>query len=102
MDKKISVIIPAYNAAQYLPETIQSVLAQTHPVSEIILLDDGSTDNTKEVVSHFKQVSYFWQPNKGTATALNEAIKKASGDYLAFLDADDLWLPEKIKLQQDA
>lgn len=99
MDKKISVIIPAYNAANYLPDTIQSIRAQIPSVDEIILMDDGSIDNTKEVISHFRDVSYFWQPNSGTATALNEAMKKASGQYLAFLDADDLWLPGKLNTQ---
>lgn len=101
MNRKISAIIPAYNAGLYLSETIESILNQTVPVYEIILVDDGSTDQTKEIVAGFKGVNYFWQPNSGTAAALNEGIKRASGDCFAFLDADDLWLPDKISIQAD-
>jgi glycosyltransferase involved in cell wall biosynthesis len=102
MKKKVSVIIPAYNAARYLTETLESVHNQTVTVDEIILMDDGSTDFTKDLISDFRDVKYFWQPNSGTAIALNEAIKKASGDYFAFLDADDLWIADKISLQLKA
>lgn len=100
--EKISVVIPAFNAGSLLGEAIESVLAQSYPVSEIIIVDDGSTDNTKEVVSQYVQrtthdVKYIYQPNKGPAAARNKGIKKAGGDYIAFLDSDDLWLPEKIE-----
>jgi glycosyltransferase involved in cell wall biosynthesis len=101
MKATISVILPAYNAGKYIGEALQSILVQTIPVDEIIVVDDGSTDNTKEVVSSFP-VRYLYQTNKGTAAALNAGIEQASGDYLAFLDADDIWMPQRLYLQLQA
>lgn len=98
MKAKISVIVPAYNAGKYIGEAIKSILDQTISIHEIIVIDDGSTDNTKEVVSNFP-VRYFYQTNKGTAAALNAGIEQSSGEYLAFLDADDLWMPQRLNLQ---
>lgn len=99
---KLSIIIPTYNRAQYLREAIDSVLSQTYRDFEIIVVDDGSTDNTKEVAKKWElldKVKYFYQENKGPAAARNRGIKEAMGDYIAFLDADDLWLPEKLEKQ---
>ncbi len=104
MNKLVSVIIPTHNFAEYISESIDSVLAQTYRGFEIIIVDDGSTDNTKEVVEKWGQsdkVRYFYQENKGPGAARNRGIKESKGDYIAFLDADDLWLPEKLKKQMD-
>lgn len=100
-DRRISVVIPAYNASQYIAMAIDSVLDQTHRVDEIIVVDDGSTDKTQEVVARYedKGVRYVRQPNQGSACARNTGIALASGKYIAFLDADDFWLPNKINQQ---
>lgn len=101
MKAKISVILPAYNAGKYIGEALQSIINQTVPVYEIIVVDDGSTDHTKEIVSDFP-ARYIYQTNKGTAAALNAGIEQSSGDYLAFLDADDIWMPQRLYLQLQA
>lgn len=96
----VSVIIPAYNAEKYIKEAIESVLNQTYKNIELIVVDDGSTDNTAEIVKKYlndPRVKYIYQENKGLAGARNTGIKKAKGDYIAFLDADDFYLPEKIE-----
>ncbi len=99
---KVSVIIPAYNSARFLPETIESVLAQTYKDYEIIVVDDGSTDNTREILApYFDKIKYIYQQNQGAAKARNTAIKHSQGEYIAFLDADDVWLPEKLHIQVD-
>jgi len=97
---KISVIIPTHNRAHLVCETIDSVLTQTYTNYEIIVVDDGSTDNTKEVLERYgKKIRYFYQENQGQATASNYAVRQSKGDYLAFIDDDDLWLPEKLEQQ---
>jgi glycosyltransferase involved in cell wall biosynthesis len=96
----VSAVIPCYNYGRYLDRAIESILAQTHPVSEIIIVDDGSSDNTREVTASFgDRVRYIFQENRGRAAARNHGVRAASGDWIAFLDADDRWLPEKIELQ---
>ena len=96
----ISVIIPAYNAERHIDRAIDSVLAQTHQPDEIIIVDDGSTDNTAAVVKKYgSQVHYIHQQNAGCSAARNTAIKAATADWIAFLDADDQWLPQKLQLQ---
>jgi glycosyltransferase involved in cell wall biosynthesis len=96
----ISVIIPVYNGERYLAETIDSVLAQTCLPSEIIVVDDGSTDATAAVGKRYaSQLSYDRQPHRGLAVTLNRGIQLARCDLLAFLDADDLWLPTKLEKQ---
>lgn len=96
----ISVIIPAYNAEKFITETINSVLAQTYNNIEIIVVDDGSTDSTIEKVKLFgDKVNIFSQPNSGVSKARNFAVEKSKGELLAFVDADDLWLPTKIEKQ---
>lgn len=98
----ISVVIPAYNAGRYLGRTIDSVLAQTFGAQEIIVVDDGSTDNTAEVVARYESgVKYIRQDNAGASVARNTGIEAATGEWIAFLDADDEWLPEKLKLQTE-
>jgi len=100
---KISVIIPTYNKAQYLKEAIESVLNQAYKEIEVIVIDDGSTDDTGEVIKSFDdtRIIYFFQKNKGPAAARNSGLKKAKGRYVAFLDSDDLWLSGKLKRQMD-
>lgn len=99
---QVSVIVPTYNSAQYISEAIDSVFNQTYEDWEIIVVDDGSTDNTKEVLRKYSsKIGYFYQENKGPSSARNKGIKSAKGKYIAFLDADDMWMPEKLKLQMD-
>ncbi len=97
MKTQVSIIIPTYNHAKYLPDAIKSCLAQTYPDIEIIVVDDDSTDNTREVVARYSQVTYIHQPNQGPATARNTGWRQSRGAYLQFLDADDLLLPTKIE-----
>lgn len=99
-NKKVSVIIPVFNAEAFLREAILSVLNQTHPPYEVVVVDDGSTDGSADVAKAFSgTVQYYYQPNSGHIFARNTGIEKASGDYLAFIDADDLWLKNKIEIQ---
>ncbi len=98
----VSVIIPAYNSEQYIRRAIDSVLAQTHPASEIIVVDDGSTDNTCEMVQRYgPPVRYLYQANAGPGAARNTGIQAAKGEWIAFLDSDDEWAPEKLQVQLD-
>ncbi|MBM3888790.1 MAG: glycosyltransferase, partial [Verrucomicrobia bacterium] len=88
----ISVVIPTYNRAQFLAETIESVLAQVYREFEVIVIDDGSTDNTAEVVARFgDKVRYVPQPNSERAVSRNHGLRLATGEFLAFLDSDDCW-----------
>ncbi|MCD6393437.1 MAG: glycosyltransferase family 2 protein, partial [Planctomycetes bacterium] len=96
----ISVVIPAFNAEEYIGRAIDSVLAQTRQPDEIIVVDDGSTDNTAEVIKPYSpKVHYIHQENGGASVARNTGIEAATGQWLAFLDADDEWLPEKLSMQ---
>lgn len=96
----VSVVIPAYNVAAHIGEAIDSVLAQDYAPVEIIVVDDGSKDDTAEVVSsRFPQVTLIRKANGGAATARNAGIRQAQGEFIAFLDADDIWLPGKLKAQ---
>lgn len=95
---RFSVIIPAYNAEAFLARAIESVLAQTWPAHEILVVDDGSTDATAEVVAKFgDRVRYLRQDNAGVSAARNAGAQAASGDWLAFLDADDWYYPDRLK-----
>jgi len=97
---RVSVVIPAYNCARYISRAIESVLAQTHPADEIIVVDDGSTDDTAAVVRQYgSAVRYIYQNNAGPSAARNTGINAARYPWIAFLDADDEWLPEKLQLQ---
>lgn len=96
MTYRISAVIPAYNAAQFLPETIASIRAQTIPVDEIIIVDDGSIDNTAQTVTALgRDIIYSRQDNAGPSAARNRGIEIATGNLIAFLDADDKWVPSK-------
>lgn len=95
---QISVIIPAYNAESTIKRAIDSVLAQSRPADEIIVIDDGSTDGTAELVRSYGDViRYFYQKNTGLSGAMNYGIEKATGDWIGFLDADDEWLPKLVQ-----
>lgn len=97
---QISVVIPAYNAEKYIARAVESVLKQTRPADEIIVVDDGSTDKTADMVRAFgDRVRLIQQPNAGVSAARNAGIRAARGNWIAFLDADDEWLPEKLELQ---
>lgn len=97
---RVSVIIPVRNQGRYLAEAIESVIAQTRPAHEIIIVDDGSTDNTPQVVRRYAaHVRYLRQPGRGAPAARNHGAALATGDVLAFLDADDVWLPDKLAAQ---
>lgn len=97
----VSIIIPAFNAEKYIKETIKSALSQTYKNIEVIIVDDGSKDKTKNIVQSIQdpRLNYFYQNNKGQSAARNAGIKIAKGEYIAFLDADDLFLPKKIEKQ---
>jgi len=100
MNPRVSVIIPTYNYGHYLSEAINSVLSQTLPIDEIIVVDDGSTDNTEEIVGTFgDKVIYVRKGNAGLSAARNTGIERSTGDLVAFLDADDIWYPEKTEKQ---
>jgi glycosyltransferase involved in cell wall biosynthesis len=96
----ISVIIPTYNRAQLVTKAIESVLAQTYHDYEIIVVDDGSTDNTREVLEpYMNRIKYLYQENLGPSAARNAGIRASRGEWIAFLDSDDRWLPEKLTQQ---
>ena len=97
---RISVIIPTYNSGPWVVEAVASVLAQTLPALEIIVVDDGSTDDTAARLSEFgAAIRYVRKDNGGVSSARNRGIAEASGDGIAFLDADDVWHPQKLELQ---
>lgn len=98
----VSVVIATYNMAKYLPLAIQSVLAQTYENFELLIVDDGSMDDTSQVVEPFlsdPRVKYFVRKNGGQAAAKNDGVRASHGDYVAFLDADDMWATEKLNMQ---
>lgn len=97
---KVSTVIPTYNSAKSVVRAVESVLAQTWPVQEIIVVDDGSQDDTRSVMEPFSdRVRYVHQDNAGSSAARNTGIEQATGDWIAFLDADDTWRPTKMEMQ---
>lgn len=98
---KVSTIIPTYNCEQYIRETIESALSQTYKDMEFIVVDDGSTDRTEEIIKSFSpKLKYIhYNENQGPSAARNRGIKEAQGEYVAFLDHDDIWMPTKIEEQ---
>jgi glycosyltransferase involved in cell wall biosynthesis len=107
MNPKVSVIIPTYNRASLLIGAVESALSQTFSDLEVVLIDDGSTDQTANILERFLagrvedrgRVRYFWQENGGQSVAFNRGMELAAGEWLAFLASDDRWLPEKLTLQ---
>jgi glycosyltransferase involved in cell wall biosynthesis len=97
---RVSVVIPCYNAALFLAETIRSALGQTCAPAEVIVVDDGSTDDSARVARSFgPPVRLVCQPNQGESVARNRGVEEAAGEWVAFLDADDVWEPNKLELQ---
>lgn len=98
---KVSIILPTYNRGDLLPRAVNSVIQQTFSDWEMILWDDGSTDNTKEIVSRFSdnRIKFYFDENRGVSYARNRALEKAGGKYIAFLDSDDEWVNEKLERQ---
>jgi glycosyltransferase involved in cell wall biosynthesis len=98
---KVSVIIPTYNRAEYLGDSVRSVLSQTYSDFEVLVIDDGSTDDTAKVIETIRdpRLRYISQDNRGRSNARNHALSLAGGKYVTFLDSDDLYLPNKIELQ---
>ncbi|NJL79246.1 MAG: glycosyltransferase family 2 protein [Richelia sp. RM2_1_2] len=98
LNKKVSVIIPLYNAEKYIARTLQSILNQTYQNIEIIIVDDESPDNSVKICQQFNdsQIKIIHQKNRGLPGARNTGIRHATGEYIAFMDADDIWLPEKL------
>lgn len=98
---KVSVIVPTYNNAQYICQAIESILNQTYRNFEIIVVDDGSTDNTAKILAPYKsKIRYFYQHNQGPAVARSTGILNAKGQYLSFLDADDYWKPQNLEIKE--
>lgn len=103
IEQSVSVIIPTFNRANLLPRALQSVLQQSRPADEVIVVDDGSSDGTRELLdAQFPSVSLIVQNNRGVSAARNRGVAASSGRWLAFLDSDDEWLPEKLELQMQA
>lgn len=103
---KVSIITPSYNCGKFVGETIKTVLAQTHSDWEMIIVDDCSTDNTREVVEKYAKndnrfIYHRLEKNSGAAVSRTKAMELATGEYMAFLDSDDLWEPKKLELQLD-
>ena len=100
---EVSVIIPSYNSARYLADAVDSVLSQSFRDLEVLVIDDGSTDDTATVARRYRRpVRYLRQENQGVAVARNRGIAESLGRYIAFLDADDTWLPAKLEAQLEA
>ena len=97
----VSVIVPTYNRAQTLERALQSMLTQAEPAQDVIVVDDGSDDATAEILrTRFPRIHCIWQHNQGVSSARNRGIEATSGDWLAFLDSDDEWLPQKLSAQK--
>ncbi|MGE4272773.1 MAG: glycosyltransferase [Desulfitobacterium sp.] len=97
---KVSVVIPTYNHARYVPWAVESVLRQNYPNLEILVIDDGSTDDTAQRLrAYLKSIKYIYKPNGGTSSALNHGLERVTGDYICWLSADDMFLKGKIAKQ---
>ncbi len=102
-DINISVVIPAYNRARPLERALESVLAQSRPADEIIVVDDGSTDETRHLIeTRYSHINYIQQTNKGVSAARNAGIKSTNHDWICLLDSDDSWQPDKLEKQTQA
>ena len=98
-DPLVTAVIPTYNCGRFIADAIESVLSQTYSPIQILVIDDGSADETAQVVTRFRGVEYYRKPNGGVSSARNFAVPYIRGDLVAFLDADDVWLPRKTELQ---
>jgi len=100
---RVSAIVTAYNGGQFIRDALESILAQTRPVDEVVVIDDGSTDDTAPIVERYAErgVRLVRQENRGLPEARNRGIRETTGELIAFLDCDDMWLPEKTKIQVD-
>lgn len=97
---RISVVVPTFNRAHTFPRALDSILCQSLPATEIIVVDDGSQDDTADLIRHrYPQVRYLWQPNGGVSSSRNRGIGASGGDWIAFLDSDDAWFPDKLMAQ---
>ena len=101
MDPLISVIVVTYNSAHFLKDALESIQKQTFKDYEVILVDDGSTDNTKEIAEEYEGIRYIYQEHSGISKARNTALKAAKGKWIATLDSDDLWKKDKLQKQID-
>jgi len=102
-DVAVSAIIPTHNRANYIGQAVSSCLAQTYPCHEVIVVDDGSTDDTRQTLGQFgARIQLVHQENSGVSAARNRGIRMATGNYIAFLDDDDLWVPQKLERQVHA
>jgi glycosyltransferase involved in cell wall biosynthesis len=100
--QKVSVVLTCYNGARWISSAIESILAQTYKNLELVVIDDGSTDNSKEIVSSYlcdERVRYIYQENRGFSAAVNRGIKESRGELIGFIGQDDLWLHYKLELQ---
>jgi len=100
--ERITALIPTYNSERYIREAVESVLGQTYPIHEVLVIDDGSTDRTQDLLARYgDRISYISQPNAGPPAARNRGLALATGDLIALLDSDDLWAPTKTERQMD-
>ncbi len=97
----VSVVIPAFNVERFIAEAIASAFGQDYPSIEVIVIDDGSTDATAAVAARFERVRLLRQGNRGVSAARNAGVAEATGEFIAFLDSDDTWAPEKTRLQAE-
>lgn len=98
----VTALLPVFNGARFIGEAIESVLGQTYARIEIIVIDDGSTDETATIAARYPAVTLLQTPNRGVSSARNTGLEHAKGELIAYLDADDLWLPEKVGRQVEA
>ena len=101
-DGLVSIVMPSWNTARFIGDSIRSVLAQTYPHWELLIVDDCSTDDTDDVVASFAdaRIRFFKnETNSGAAVSRNRALREAEGEWIAFLDSDDLWAPDKLEKQ---
>ena len=101
MNNLVSIIIPVYNGEIFIQSAIDTINKQNYHPIEIIFIDDGSTDNTPQIIAEYKEdnITYIYQENKGPASARNQGLKIAKGDFITFLDIDDLWAENKLQSQ---
>src|SRR5450759_1882450 len=99
---RVSVIIPSYNHERYIRQCVDSVLCQSRKDFEVIVVDDGSTDGTPDILRGFgEKITFIRQENRGTQAARNVGIQASTGEFVALLDSDDAWLPEKLQRQME-